>query len=260
MGTRNPNRVRTCRLNALLVAVLEIIEIPPGEYLIGNESIPNGGPQHRRRLHDSVWIDARPVSWEHFECFVEGGGYSAALLEGQTVDRRLRQLIDESLEVNEQSGRSMVRALSQPITGLTWFEAVALASFYRARLPFEVEWEIANAGDRKDGGSTVDAPLLGGRQSRLGLSVQIGRLQEWTLDAFSTTYWRADFDKRGVAWNRQRTATGVTIRGAGPDDMFQHLCYRFASAPNQTHPCRGLRRVWESKPADAVVAAGWRDN
>lgn len=238
--------------------MLEVIEIPRGEYRVGNESIPNGGPQHSRRFSDSVWMDARPVSWEHFESFVEGGGYSTELLEGQTVDQRTRQIIEQSLEARVQSGLSTQTKLSQPVTGLTWFEAVEIASFYRARLPYEIEWEIAHTGNRKTTDSAAkDGPPIGPR-SRLGFSILIGKLQEWTLDVFSKSYWRADFDKRGVPWSRERPATGVSVRGAGPDDMFRHVSYRFASAPNQTHAHRGFRRVWECKPVDAEVVPGWR--
>jgi formylglycine-generating enzyme required for sulfatase activity len=236
--------------------MLEVIEIPPGEYRVGNESIPNGSPQHRRRLHDPVWMDARPVSWDHFESFVVGGGYSTELLEGQSVDRRTRQLIEQSMEARMQSGRSTDPVLSQPVTGLTWFEAVEVAAFYRARLPYEIEWEIAHTSKSTDA-DTSDEPS-GGPQSRFGLSILIGELQEWTLDAFSKTYWRADFDKRGVPWSRERPGSGVSVRGAGPGDMFRHVSYRFASAPNHTHVHRGFRRVWDSKPVDADIVPGWR--
>ena len=232
--------------------MFEVIEIPPGQYLIGDESIPNAGPQHRRKLTQSVWIDARPVSWEHFECFVQAGGYSPELLKGKSVDQRMRQLIDQFDEINPPRGNSSESALSQPITGLTWFEAAKLAEFYRARLPYEIEWEIVNAGSLKGGAAVTDRPGRG------GFAMLIGSLQEWTLDAFSKAYWRADFDKRGVAWNQKLAGTDVAIRGAGPDDMFRHVSYRFASSPDDGHIHRGFRRVWESRPTKAEIVPSWK--
>src|SRR5687768_7426922 len=122
------------------------LKVSTGEYDVGDDSIPNASPRHRRHL-ESFWIDSEPVSWAHFETFVAGGGYGDESLwtdaagnptstaRPTSVDAHHRQLL--SLGRGWVGRRSEGRTREQPITGLSWFEAGAIARFYGARLPFE---------------------------------------------------------------------------------------------------------------------------
>ncbi len=244
----------------------DIVEIPVGEYVIGDDGIPNAGPRHRRNLREPTWIDARPVTWSHFEAFVEGGGYSQELLAQDagsangggacSVDQRTRYLVEQFVDLVRRGYASRSVALSEPITGLTWFEASAVARFYGARLPYEVEWEIANSG-RANGKDSRETTRSVGAVSRLGCTLFIGQLQEWTLDAFSNRYWRADVAKRGIEWRLESGDSGVTVRGAGPDDMFQHVSYRGMAMPMETSVFRAFRRVWDKRPLMDNIKPTW---
>ena len=241
----------------------DVVQLPIGAYLIGDDSIPNAQPRHRRELCETAWIDARPVSWAHFEVFVEGGGYTRELLQQcnfDSVDGRIRGILAQHVELKKQGLVPRKGATSNPVTGLTWFEAAAVAKFYRARLPYELEWEIANSGSVKGEDVSQEDSTNSITRSRLGCSVFIGRLQEWTLDAFSKTYWRADLKKRGNDWRPELGAAGVSVRGAGPDDIFRDVSYRFMSAPYEINAFRGFRRVWDDAPSIEDIQPSWRKN
>jgi len=227
-----------------------VIHIPAGEHAIGDESIPNASPRHRRKLA-AFWIDARPVSWAHFEVFVAAGGYhddelwrdsqggDLPQVRPDSVDQRHKQLLPREglLRLGEVLQMQSPREL--PITGLTWFEALGLARFYGARLAFETEWEAAMAASA-------------------GCLVAIGLLQEWTADAFTPRYWRADFDRVGVPW--AAAAEGdVVVRGAAPEDLYHHVSVRVGRPPGVGHPYRGFRRVWNSRPTETQIVAAWRE-
>ena len=144
-----------------------IVRIAPGEYEIGDDSIPNAGPKHRRRLTRPFWIDVLPVSWAHFEAFVTGGGYRRNGLWGSckeastwrvnlaSVDDRCYELIEQAEKFADNTPFGEPRTVQQPITGLNWFEAAAVAAYFGARLPFEVEWEIAMGRKRNRSDYTI---------------------------------------------------------------------------------------------------------
>jgi len=100
------------------------------------EVYDNERPAHRVRP-EPFWIDAVPVTVEEFGEFVEAGGYG-----------------EERFWTPEgwcwRTGKGVVAPLGwpdalphHPISCLSWFEADAYARWRGARLPTEVEWEVA---------------------------------------------------------------------------------------------------------------------
>ncbi|MCL4854567.1 MAG: SUMF1/EgtB/PvdO family nonheme iron enzyme [Bryobacteraceae bacterium] len=248
----------------------EVIEVPPGNYAVGDDSIPNAGPRHRRRFGSSFWIDTRPVSWAHFEVFLAGGGFSDSgywkLVPGTTtyrpnaVDARHQELLAQAKRRFAGINAHRTSRETDPITGLTWFEASAVAAYFGARLPHELEWEVAHCDgmriqslctDRDQGVQPV--------KSKFGCEIFIGELQEWTLDVFSRVYFRVDYHTRGVRWTPDMPNLGVAIRGAKPEDLYQHISYRTTASPEAGDTQRGFRRVWDLKPQTEQVSPIWRD-
>jgi formylglycine-generating enzyme required for sulfatase activity len=223
--------------------MMSVVHVPAGEYEIGDESIPNASPRHRRRLGE-FWIDARPVSWAHFEGFVAGGGFEDDALwidagaRPTSIDQRHKQLLPREgfLRIGGVFQLASIRDL--PITGLTWFEAVAVARFYGARLAFETEWEAAMSLNS-------------------GCLPTIGFLQEWAADVFTPRYWRADFESAGVPW-QAGTDGEVTVRGVAPEDLYHHVSLRVGRPPDSNHPYRGFRRVWNRAPEESQIIASWK--
>ena len=244
-----------------------VVEITAGEFEIGDESIPNASPVHQRRLRRSIWIDSQPVTWAHFEVFVAAGGYRRESLwnddagtplpcgNGSSVDTRCRAILhetDRARRMLSAQGRS-VREL--PLTGVSWFEARAIARFFNARLPFEIEWEVAMRRFAFSAETLeADNPKGGSQQCQSHLGI----LQEWTSDAFSSKYWRSDFDRVGVSWSATSPDTPVVVRGASAEDMVQHVCCRRGEQPDKSHSLRSFRRVWEVRPNADLARAEWR--
>lgn len=241
------------------------IQIPSGDYEIGDDSIPNAGPRHWRRIDRAYWIDAEPVTWAHFEVFVASGGYArrelwpqgaeAAETPQPTVDERCRTLLDNAAPFREALAAGQRLSRQQPITGVTWFEAYAICRFYSARLAFEAEWEIAMAG------LPMRSERSGSRRSSRGgfdCIHLMGRLQEWAGDAFTTRYWRSDASRAGSLWRAEPGNPCVCVRGSGPEDLYQHISARTGAEPGQGNPCRGFRRVWDASPRDEDLHASWR--
>lgn len=237
-----------CRIHAHAVL------IPTGEYPIGDDSIPNASPHHRRHLNE-FWIDAQPVSWAQYEVFVAGGGYGDESLwadvdgnpflneRPSSVDSHHRDLLGQVRSAADRNRMASVR--ERPVTGLSWYEAWVVARFYGARLPFEIEWEAA-----------MTAPSSACADS-LTSSNAVGSFQEWTADNFTPRYWRADFARVGVPWVVSGAGHAV-VRGAAPEDLYHHVCFRMGSEPGTRHARRTFRRVWDASPTDAQVLGNWR--
>lgn len=241
-----------------------VVEIDAGEFEIGDEFIPNASPRHRRRLSQSIWIDAQPVTWAHFEVFVAAGGYRRSQLwtddvgirlpcdEVPSIDARCRAVLQDTAGARRMFSGQNGSVREQPLTGITWFEARAIAHFFGARLPFEVEWEVAmhrSAGARPKAVRTTSVP---GQCRSL-----VGVLQEWVGDAFSSKYWRSDFDRVGVPWSAMSPETPVVVRGASAEDMVQHISCRRGEEPTKGHGFRSFRRVWQQRPSEDLVVARW---
>jgi formylglycine-generating enzyme required for sulfatase activity len=240
------------------------VEIPPDHYEIGNESVPNAAPRHLRKLDDAVWIDACPVSWAHFEVFVAAGGYaceefwpSSVLPTNSStggVDGRCRFLLEQAESFRRQFKSWSGGNRDHPITGLTWLEAAAVAQFFGARLPFEVEWEVAMTLSQDAANSAPgQLPAI-----RTGCPILVGLMQEWTRDAFAPMYYRADFSSRGIPWSPESGGTLVTVRGASPYDLYQHIATRIGRNPLDGHAYCGFRRVWDHPPTKSELAPEWR--
>ncbi len=217
---------------------IEVIEIPAGEYVVGDDGLPTASPRHRRRVDAPFWIDAWPVSVATFSAFVADAGYRRAALWRPPLDRAA----DDPRWASVDSRCEAVRAASPGLDpgraalGLTWFEAAAVARAAGGRLPYEVEWEVAAGGQ------------AGGRQigRRAGVS-------EWVADAFAPQYWRADHARRGVAWPTPVAGTPVTVRGTGPGEIVSNVAARRGRPPEAADAHRGFRRAWDVPPPAAVV-------
>ncbi len=244
------------------------VDVSPGFYEIGSEDVPNAGPHHRRQIGETFWIDSVPLTWAHYEAFVAAGGYARDDLwtdgEGcleirpEFVDSRVRSLISDSREFRQSCRATTTLARGCPLTGVSWFEAMAICRFYGARLPFEVEWEVAMQGALSVYIDVKDVQLSDYPMSQWGCSLLLGLLQEWTADAFNAKYWRADVDRRGVSWSRTKSACDVTVRGAAPQDLHRHISARKGYDPRSSDPFRGFRRVWDSCPSADIASPAWR--
>ncbi|BAY68332.1 ergothioneine biosynthesis protein EgtB [Anabaena sp. FACHB-709] len=135
-----------CQLSTVnhqqLNSVGEMVEIPAGEFELGNDSIDaldNERPAHRVYL-DTYWIDRYPVTCGEYGVFIEAGGYqnpewwSVAGWKWLQTEQVIQPLYWNRLSSTTEN---------HPVYGVSWYEAEAYARFVGKRLPTEVEWEKA---------------------------------------------------------------------------------------------------------------------
>ncbi|MCL1475222.1 ergothioneine biosynthesis protein EgtB [Argonema antarcticum A004/B2] len=127
----------------------QIIEIPAGEFVMGNDSIDaldNERPAHRVYL-DTYWIDRYPVTCGDYRKFMQAGGYQNPewwslagweWLQANPITQPLYWLEDSAWD-------------NHPVCGVSWYEADAYTRFVGKRLPTEAEWEKAASWDAAAG-------------------------------------------------------------------------------------------------------------
>ncbi len=253
-----------------LTLLTSVAQIKAGKYSIGANNIPNASPEHFREFQ-SYWIDRVPVTFGHFERFVAGGGYEDSSLwldcseciSIQSIDQRCDQLLEESIRAAGLFREKPLCSVDIPLVGLSWNEAAAIARFAGGRLAFESEWEVAmqrsssistSKDDRLHQADEIARCWHNAPRSDWGCVVASNILQEWTADAFSPMYWRADSERHGTVWTPAQ-AYGVSLRGSCNADMYKDYRFRRAANPSERHSARGFRRVWESEPSTSQFSS-----
>ena len=151
--TEPPAAAPTLAATPLPTWVPELVEVPSGPFLMGSSDAdtladPDERPQHTLEL-PTYWIGKTEVTNAQFRSFVEGDGYSNqaywteagwAWRQGNT---RTQPFYWDGPQWNGDT---------QPVVGVTWFEAVAYVRWLSAQtgrefhLPSEAEWEKAARG------------------------------------------------------------------------------------------------------------------
>jgi len=161
---------------------------PPGFHF------DNEGPRHR------VWLEgfelaSRPATAREFLGFIADGGYRRPALwlaEGFDVARSLGWQAPAYWERRDSAWLAFTLAglrpldLDAPVCHLSYYEADAFARWSGARLPSEVEWEVA-AADAPVVGNFVESDRLqpaAGDAGGAGPLQLFGDVWEWTSSAY----------------------------------------------------------------------------
>jgi ergothioneine biosynthesis protein EgtB len=168
----------------------------------------NEGPRHRQ-LVPAFELAARPVSQGEFAAFVEAGGYGDPawwLSDGWATARA--EGWAAPLYWERRDGGWWVFTLDgprpleddAPVCHISFYEADAYARWAGARLPTELEWEVAAAGAPVDGNFVETGRLhpqpLGPAEGGGGPARLFGDVWEWTASPY-------------VAYPGYRPATGA---------------------------------------------------
>ena len=159
-------------------------------------SFDNERPRHRVWLRDFA-LASRPVTCGEFLDFVREDGYRRPefwLSDGFAFVRAhgIRAPLYWSLP--EDGGEPRVFTLrglepldpEAPVAHLSYYEADAYARFAGARLPTEIEWEVAAAGEPVEG-NLLERGLLEPRPATAGAREPLqlyGDVWEWTSSAY----------------------------------------------------------------------------
>ncbi len=165
----------------------------------------------------SYWIDKYEVSNGEYAEFIAAGGYLQEELWGFEVktldDRKLEfsQITEEFVDATGQPGPSTWRNGTYPtgeedfpVTGVSWYEAMAYAKFVGKELPTIYHWNFAKYGDSQVAGRfsnlATDGLAPRGRFKGIGafgVYDMIGNASEWVFNAI------VDSNQRciaGAAW------------------------------------------------------------
>jgi formylglycine-generating enzyme required for sulfatase activity len=130
-------------------------------------------------------IDARPVTNEEFQRFVEAGG-------GKPPS-------------TWQRGRCPREKAALPVTGITWYQAVAYAQWKGKRLPTAAEWDNAISGLERS-----------------------GALWEWTADEVKPRGLGRKETKRALRGGPSIQSTDRPQTSAWPDEQLDYIGFRCA--------------------------------
>jgi formylglycine-generating enzyme required for sulfatase activity len=220
VATGYPRRIRRAKDGG------EMVLIPAGTFLLG--AVPSDAdardderPRHAVTLARAYYLDVTEVTVAQWKRFVDD--------DGVLPERRSRNLAE--------------RADAEPVEPVTWYEAVAFATWAGVALPTEAQWERAAKGGhdefvypwgtaddakRRNGSGRADgfpgrAPVRSFPANDYGLYDLSGNVAEWCADAYA---------KGGF--------------GASPP---------VDAAPRQDDPSRVLRGgEWLDDPADLRVS------
>ncbi len=186
----------------------DLVYIVPKPFKRGSDRFDNEGPV-RYVVLSPFWIGRYPVTNHRYAEFIAAGGYATS-----------RYWIDEGFDYVKNHG--LVAPLywddehfnqpMQPVTGVSWWEAMAYAAFRGMTLPTEAQWEYAAGlgarvypwGDEEPSLSRANyAPACEPAELRRsttpvdahpeGVSASgcwdmAGNVHEWCLDKASTDY------------------------------------------------------------------------
>ncbi len=167
----------------------EMVFVPAGEFIMGNDDGDYEETPQRKVYLSAYWIDRYEVTNKQYLKFCNDTGY------------RLPAYIKDK-DLNKDN---------QPVTGVSWDDALAYSKWAKKRLPTEAEWEKAAGGiysypfpwgkkykknyanlyGRKDG-FKYSAPVgsFSKGASYYGCMDMSGNLWEWVNDYFLDNYYQ----------------------------------------------------------------------
>jgi ergothioneine biosynthesis protein EgtB len=212
----------------------------------------NERPRHRAFIHPFE-LASRPVTAGEYRQFIEEGGYQRPelwLSDGWATVKR------EGWEAplywtREREGWQLFtlsgpRPLTpdEPVCHVSYFEADAFARWAGARLPTELEWELAAASAPTDGNFVESGRCHPGvAQSGDGLRQMFGDVWEWTASAYAPyPGYRAPAGALGE-YNGKFMCSQQVLRGGSCATPRSHIrpTYRNFFYPDQRWQFSGLR-------------------
>lgn len=191
-----------------MTVIKDMIYIRPEYFKRGSGLFKNEGPVNTVFL-SPYWIDKYPVTNARFKKFVEDGGYqNRKFWSVQGWEFVKEKNVTEPLYWFDP----LWNQPEQPVTGVSWWEAMAFSVYEGKTLPTEAQWEMA-AGSGTDTYPWGEAPpseemanyapgcepaelkrsstkvnAYPQAASRVGCHDMAGNVNEWCIDNVSNNY------------------------------------------------------------------------
>jgi len=196
-----PKEEKICNVDPIPT---EMVIIKDGEYYRGSDE---GGrderPCHKVKL-SSFALDIHPVSNEQFVRFLEVMGGEKDANNQDIIGLRESRIRRYGRKVHIESGYS-----KHPVTGVTWYGAIAYAKWIGKRLPTEAEWEIAaSCGDKlsyptgksvertqANFFSTDTTTVMSYPANNFGIYDMAGNVYEWCQDWYDYIYYEVSMQR-----------------------------------------------------------------
>ncbi|PKL76828.1 MAG: hypothetical protein CVV27_08305 [Candidatus Melainabacteria bacterium HGW-Melainabacteria-1] len=236
----------------------ELLWIPAGSYPIGDDLHPAERPAHVFETQ-GYRIARLTVSNADYSRFMAAEGYGNPdywLPEGWAFIQR--EKIQAPAFWQKRGYACGPDYPDYPVIGVSWYEAVAYATWANLRLPGEAEWEAAGRGsdgrrwpwgdEWRDGlANTAEAGinnitpvgLFPNGASPCGCLDLVGNVFEWTASSYRSYPYRAGDGREDLRGNEPRTLRGCSWNHRG--HYFTRLSYRFQAEPSTRHSDIGFR-------------------
>jgi formylglycine-generating enzyme required for sulfatase activity len=232
------------------------VTVKPGVYNVGDANIlKEDGPDaalkpEKFQLKQAIQLSRFPVTNGQFAAFIADGGYREATYW-------MDEMGDEDGWKWRQRGNITLPAFwndskwngeTQPVVGVSWFEAMAYCRWANCRLPAEREWESAARGpngweypwgnDWRDGicnsyetdlDVTTPVGIFTKSQAPCGASDMAGNVWEWCADWYNSKTKDARVVRGGSWLNNLRYERSAFRHWNSPADRGEALGFRVVS-------------------------------
>lgn len=199
--TEREDAPRHAALHALLALgcadAVGMIPVAAGEFLMGSAADDRDADDREKpqtRLYLPAYaLDRTPVTNAQYRRFIDAGGYANPAYWKEAIDAgrwKKGQYIDYGDEPYSQPrywADNRFNGEQQPVVGVSWYEALAYATWAGKRLPSEAEWEKAARGPST--GSVAGRIYPWGDEWQAGRcnSKEAGKKQTTPVGAYSPT-------------------------------------------------------------------------
>lgn len=235
------------------------IDISGGLYEFGNRGSSwgwdNEYPVHKHYIHDFMLQNRLVTNGEYLE-FMEDGGYEKQLLWlDNGWNKAKKEEWKAPLYWEKVNGKWHHWTLSgmqpinphEPVSHVSFYEAEAFATWKRARLPTEREWEWAARihGVTAKSGNFLDSGKLHPQKVPAGksLSQMLGDVWEWTSSYYEPYPGYAPFSGSLGEYNEKFMDNQRVLRGGSCVNERNHIriSYRNFWAPETRFQFTGIR-------------------
>ncbi|HET8890555.1 MAG TPA: SUMF1/EgtB/PvdO family nonheme iron enzyme [Candidatus Angelobacter sp.] len=150
----------------------DMIRIPAGAFIRGRS-------RQSAVVKNEFWIDVYPVTNSQYAEFIRTTGFM-----NRTMDAGLLQHLERLLARTEAKVLGAINA-NHPVTGITWYEAVAYTAWAGKRLPTALEWERAAAGIKGNlypWGNDFSRNRCNSKNSSIGTTTPVNQYPEGKSD------------------------------------------------------------------------------